>query len=186
MTTKDSGGVAAGGKADQLRQQLEFLTQKANSGDQKALTELRQFLDEHPEVEEHVGDLARLAEAHWVDLLVGTDSLTREAVKRQLAQLKEGLTGQRPSPVEKLVVDLVAVNFLAERHAEITAAASGNSTLEQAAFKLKRAESAQRRYLASLKMLTHLRALMPQGLAPDDQQGPDGGIRLYDPERQSA
>lgn len=186
MSTTEGGGVVAGGKASQLRQRLEALTKQANTGDQQALAELRTFLDDHPEVEEHVGDLARLAEAHWVELLVGTNALTREAVQRQLGQLKEGLAGSRPSTVEKLVVDLVAVNYLAERHAEITAAASGNSTLELAAFKLKRAESAQRRYLASLKMLTQLRALMPQGLAPDDQQPPGEGLRLYDPERQSA
>ena len=181
MSTTESGGGAVGvEEAGKLRQRLELLTRKANAGDQQALAALRRFLDEHPEVEEHVGDLARLAEATWVELLVGKDALSGEAVKRQLSQLKDGLAGSRPSAVEKLVVDLVAVNYLAEKQAEIAAAAPGNTSLDQAAFRLKRAESTQRRYLNSLKMLSHLRALMPQGLVPED------GPRLYDPDRKTA
>jgi hypothetical protein len=41
-------------------------------------------------------------------------------------------------------------------------------SLKQAAFNLKRLESAQRRYLNSMKMLTTVRASMPAGLAPYD------------------
>jgi hypothetical protein len=179
-TTESGGGVAGAGEAAELRQRLALLARKANEGDRQALADLRLFLDGHPEVEAHVGDLARLAEAAWVELLVGKDALTGEAVKRQLTQLKDGLAGSRPSAVEKLVVDLVAVNYLAERQAEIAAAAPDNKSLDQAAFRLKRAESTQRRYLNSLKMLSHLRALIPQGLVPED------GPRLFDPDRKIA
>jgi hypothetical protein len=179
-TTEGGGGAADVDRANKLRQRLEVLTQKANAGDQQALASLREFLDEHPEIEEHVGDLAALAETSWIELLVGNNALHREAVKRQLFQLKDSLTGSHSSTLEKLVVDLVAVNYLAERQAEIAAAALGTSSLGQAAFRLKRAESTQRRYLNSLKMLSHLRSILPQGIAPGE------GLRLHDPDRMIA
>ena len=77
-------------------------------------------------------------------------------------------------------MDLVAVNYPVERRAEIAAATPGNSSPDQAAFRLGRAESTQRRYLVSLEMLSHLRALLPQGIAPGE------GLRIYDPDRQIA
>jgi hypothetical protein len=122
--------------------------------------------------------LARLAEAAWIEHVVGKDALVGEAVKRRLTELKSNLSGERPTTLETLVVDLVAVNFLAERQAEISSAADTPS-LQEAAFRLKRAESTQRRYLASLKLLANLRALLPQGLEPE------GTLRIFDP-RESA
>ena len=49
--TESGGGVVSAEEARRLRQRLlEQLTEKANSGDQQALAEFRNFLDEHPEV----------------------------------------------------------------------------------------------------------------------------------------
>jgi hypothetical protein len=172
MPTKGNGGGAAEG----LRKRLEQLTQRANAGDRQALADLRAFLDEHPEVEEHIGDLARLAERHWIAALAGDDALLGETVKRRIVHLKEALAGPNPSEVERLVVGLVAVNHLAERHA----ADPSTKSIEQAAFRLKRAESAQRRYLASIKMLAQMRAILPHGLAPEGNPTPGGGLRIYD------
>ena len=52
---KKEGADAA--TADALRAELNRLTGEANKGDRKALEALRDFLDAHPEVETHVGDL---------------------------------------------------------------------------------------------------------------------------------
>jgi hypothetical protein len=182
MSTTGAGDAGAEG----LRKRLELLTEKANAGDRQALADLRAFLDERPEIEGHVGDLARLAEAHWIETVTAGDALASEAVKRRMAQLKADLAGKNPSTVEKLVADLVVVNYVAERHAEIAAADPSTKSLDQAAFRLKRAESTQRRYLASLKMLAQLRALLPHGLAPDGRPTEDGGLCLYDPGRKTA
>ena len=179
MTTTAHGGGVSDKEAARLQQLLKQLADKANTGDRKALADLRAFMDDHPEVEEHVGDLAKHAEAHWISLLTGDDCLTREAVTRHLAHLKANLGRARASPVEKLVIDLVAITYLAERQAEIAAASAERSSIDQAAFRLKRAESAQRRFLNSLKMLSQMRALLPQGQTPGE------GPRLYDPARKA-
>jgi hypothetical protein len=61
-------------------------------------------------------------------------------------------------------------------HAEIQAASPSSASLEQAAFRLKRAESSQKRLLVATKTLATLRALVPAGLVPARP------VSLYDPE----
>jgi hypothetical protein len=148
-----------------LQAMLSNLVAQANTGDRQALTELRHFMDRHPEIEESVGDLARMAESAWLDLLVGQNKLARESVQRLLVKLKRDLAGQHPTDLEKLLVDDIGICYLAKRQAEIAAAGSGGS-LTQAAIRFRRAESAQRRFLSAVKTLTNLRALVPEGLAP--------------------
>jgi hypothetical protein len=140
---------------------------KANAGDRNAFAELRAFLDSHPEIHRTVGDLTRRAEEVWLDLLVGDDALGRESVRRELTNLKTDLTGEHPAALEKLLVDEIGLCYLAQRQAQIAGSTTGGSIV-QAAFRLRRAESAQKRYLASMKTLANLRALVPAGLVPQN------------------
>lgn len=177
MPTKDSGGRAAAtpAQARRLRERLERLNARANAGEPRALAELEAFLRDQPEVLAAAGDLARHAEKAWIDLVVGADSFTRVAVASQVERLKAELAGPDPTPLEKLLVDHVVVAHLAERQAELGAAQPGGS-IQQAAFRLKKAESAQRRFLTAAKSLATLRALAPRAARPT------GTLRLYDPE----
>jgi len=177
MSTKDSGDREAADpeQARRLRQRLEKLNARANAGEPGALAELEAFLKDQPEVLAAAGDLARHAEKVWTDLVVGADSFTRIAVASQVERLKAELAGPDPSPLEKLLVDHTAIAYLAQRGAELSAAQSGG-TIPQAAFRLRKAESAQRRFLLATKSLATLQALQSQATRP--VKGP----RLYDPE----
>lgn len=53
---------------------LDVIIRKANEGDPKALAKLRTFLDENPQVWQHVGDLARTAEKAWITLIANGSS----------------------------------------------------------------------------------------------------------------
>jgi hypothetical protein len=81
--------------------------------------------------------------------------------------------------LEKLLVDEIGLCYLAQRQAQIAASATGGSVV-QAAFRLRRAESAQKRYLASMKTLANLRALVPAGLVPQN------GLRIHPESRKRA
>lgn len=177
MSTTEGGDreAATADQARRLRQRLERLNARANAGEPGALAELEAFLKDQPEVLAAAGDLARHAEEAWIDLVVGADSFTRVAVASQVERLKAELAGPDPSPLERLLVDHVVVAHLAERQAELSAAQTGGS-VQQAAFRLKKAESAQRRFLLATKSLATLRALQPRVTRP--VKGP----RLYDPE----
>jgi hypothetical protein len=163
-----------------LTTRLKELVARANTGDRESLEALRLFLDDHPEIQETVGDLTRTAEASWLDLLVSDDTLGRESVRRQLEKLKSDLAGTHAAGLEKLLVDEIGVCFLANRHAEIMAAGPAGGSLAQAAFRLRRADSAQRRFLSSIKTLATLRALAPEGMVPLNP------LRIYPEERKRA
>ncbi len=80
------------------------------------------------------------------------------------------MAGPDQSPLEKFLADHVVAQL-----AELLAAQTGGS-LPRAAFRLKTAEAAQRRFLAATKSLTALRALQPRAGFPRD------GLWVFDPE----
>lgn len=165
------------------KRELHALVTRAKQGDASALPRIRAILDHHPEIWETVGDLARYVEAAWIDLIAGDDALVRESMKRQACEWRAALSGPHATQAEKMLVDLVVNNWLAAQqaeHAQATQTGAGGS-LMQASYRLKRAESAQRKFLSAMKMLTTLRAAVPEGLAPINC------LRLYTEEdRESA
>jgi hypothetical protein len=134
------------------------LVRRARGGDVSALPQLRAALVAHPEVVDHVGDLERVVVRAWAELLGGGDAVSTEAVRQKAEQLRAELEG--------LLVGQVVAGWLEMSHAQLQAADAGKVTPPHATFRLKRAESAQRRYLAAIKMLTAVRALLPRGLLP--------------------
>jgi len=157
--------------------ELRTLVQQVQGGDPKALPRIRVILNEHPEVTLHLGDLSALVERAWLAVLAGDHPLAIEAMKRTIKEMKRDLAGEHPSALEKLLVGQVIVCWLELQHLQGASADPGRGSLEQANFRLKRLESAQRRFEGSIKALTTLRTLLPAGVAPA------GSIRLYDPEQ---
>jgi len=149
----------------QLVTQLRVLADKANGGDQQALFDLRSLFAEDQTLVTHLGDLAKYTEVTWLDALAGQNALMREAVSQKLADLKLTLAGPEPSTIEKLIVDLVSLNHLVASDASLREAASVRSNGHQIV-PSKRAESAQKRLVASLKLLMRLRTCVPAGLQP--------------------
>lgn len=156
-----------------LESKLTLLWQRANSGDRAAPAELRQFMDDHPEIHEVLGDLARYAEADLLNLLAGKNALQRESIQRRLLELKASLAGQHPTYLEKMLVDQIGICHMAYQHAEMAAASSIRCSISIGAFRQRRAESTQRRLIRAMKTLATLRALAPEGLAPLN------GFRIY-------
>jgi hypothetical protein len=146
--------------------QLLALVEEANGGDEAALVQLRAFLDAHPEVWETVGNLAKLAERYWIDLVVGQEFLASESVQRYVEKLRADLLGPEPTRMERVLVDEVVASYLAARHADLMASQPGTCSVALAALRYRRCESAQRRHQRALKNLAVLRAKVPEGLSP--------------------
>jgi hypothetical protein len=157
--------------------ELEALVQRAQAGDAGALPRIRQILDAHPEVWEHVGDLAALAERAWITVLAADNPLGVEAMKRTIAAIKADLAGEHPTPLERQLVGQIVSTWMELKYVETTSADPGPGSLEQAAFRLKRLESAQKRFDQAVKTLTTLRTLLPAGLAPA------GAIKVFEEKR---
>ena len=102
--------------------ELHPLLARAHRGDATVLPELQTFLDAHPEVWRQCGDLARHAEESLLTLATGNDLFGKEAVRKKLAEIKAELGGAEPPPLEKLLVERIAVCWLAVYFAEADAA----------------------------------------------------------------
>jgi len=160
--------------------EVRDLVNKAKHGDASVLPRLRHLLDDNPAIWEFAGDLERIVVRAWCDYLANGDPLTREAVQRKAQQLRTDLEGDHPTPLERLLVGQVVSHWLEMSHAQVAVTDAAGLTHAQAKFNLKRVESAQRRYLAGIRTLTTVRALVPRGLLPANP------IRLHDPERKKA
>jgi hypothetical protein len=176
---RPEGQQADGAPAPDYQKLFHQLVARANGGDPEALRRLRIFLDKNPWLWQRAGDLSAVAERSWIDLICGTNQLVAESVKRQIARLKKDLAGDDPTAIERVLVEHLAACYLAVQHAEIQAASPPGGSLEQAGFRLKRAESSQKRLLQATKTLATLRALVPGGLLPSSQ------MKAFAPEHQA-
>src|SRR5262249_47945085 len=140
------------------QQLFRELIHRANLGERLAVDRLKSFLDLNSPIWQRAGDLTAVAERAWVELIAGQDVFRTESVKRRLAELKDQLKGPHPTALEAVLCDLIGVAWLGVHHAEVQAASPAGGSLDQAAFKLRRAESSQKRLLAATKTLATLRA----------------------------
>jgi hypothetical protein len=145
---------------------LQELVEEANRGDKASLNVLRQFLEQHPEVWTKAGDLAAHAEASWIRLVTGGNSLAAEGVRRQAERLRAELLGGSATPIERLLVDQVVSCWLQLKHAEIAAGSNGKSSLTRERFHDQRLERVQRRYFGALKALSQIRKVPVSSLGP--------------------
>jgi hypothetical protein len=136
---------------------------RASQGNEACLQGLRKLLDGKPEIWKKVGDVSALAERAWVELLSPGNQLLAESIPRRLKELKSSLAGPSPTPLEATLIDYMAITWLAAHHGELAAAEVGGSP-EVARLRLRRAESAQKRFTAAVKTLSLVRALVPPGL----------------------
>ena len=116
----------------------------------------------------------------WAELLGGDNPPSVEAVRRKAERLRAELEGEAPAPLERLLAGQVVSGWLEMSHAQIKVSDPGASTLGQAGFNLRRAESAQKRYVAAMKALATVRQLLPRGLLPVNH------LRLHEPDKKLA
>jgi hypothetical protein len=144
-------------------QALQELVKRASDGNEYCLQGLRELLDKNAALWEAAGDVSALAERHWVEVIANGNALAQEAIPRKLKALKADLLGIDPTPLERLLVDVIAVTWLAAGHGEVVASRQDGS-LQQVASRQRRAESGQRRLLSAVKTLAVVRALLPRAL----------------------
>jgi hypothetical protein len=160
--------------------ELRALVVRAQGGDATALPRIRDILDERPEVWQHLGDLSAVAERAWITVLAADNPLAVESMKRTVAEMKADLAGEQPTRLERMLVDQVLACWMEAKYLEALSADLRPGSLDQASFRLKRLESAEKRYLNAVKTLIALRSLLPKGLAPSPT------VRLYEPLHKAA
>ena len=160
------------GKAETPRgrdmERLAELVQRAQQGDLTALPRLREALEGDPSLWQEYGDLAAQAQEAWLQLLAGTDYLLAESVRLKLGALRQELSAEGASPLEKLLIERVVACWLQTCYSDsVYAQAKGPASTPSVRQELmKRQDSSQRRYLAAIKQLALVRKLLRPALSP--------------------
>src|SRR5262245_53750852 len=84
-----------------------------------------------------------------------------ESMKLTVAATQAEMAGEHASCMARLLVDQVIACWIEVNYLESLAAEPAHGSVEVAGFRLKRLESAQRRYLQALKTLTTLAHARP-------------------------
>src|SRR6516162_6284002 len=147
---------------------LAELVQRGQQGDLTALPLLREALEGDPSLWQEYGDLAAQAQEAWLQLLAGTDYLLAESVRLKLGALRQELSAECASPLEKLLIERVIACWLQTCYSDsVYAQAKGPSSTPSVRQELmRRQESSQRRYLAAIKQLALVRKLLKPALSP--------------------
>jgi hypothetical protein len=148
-------------------ERLRWLIARARHGDASALPELRVALDVNPWAWQGYGDLVRIVEQSWIELMAADDLHLRESLLRQVADLKKELGGPTPTAIERLLVVRAAVTFLMTQYYDARQAqARGLSAAQAKQLRLEQG-AAQQRHLQALRALsTHQKFLAPPRTAP--------------------
>jgi hypothetical protein len=151
-------------RRDDVAAWLADLRERANRGDAEACRQVVQAYDEAGLWEKLTG-LAENVEVSYLDLLApkGQGQLyARKAIQRDIERRKAALLGERPTPLESVLVERVVANWLACQYADAKYAQTmpAATTLAQAEFLGRQVERASRQLLRSVTTLATLRRLM--------------------------
>jgi hypothetical protein len=148
---------------------FSWLVEQARNGNSDVLPELREILESRPDLWQFYGDLGRGAELAWIEAIVGKDLFWRENIGRKLDQMRKDLGIDQASPLEKLLIKRISMNWVRVHHADMAAAHAmkNSNSIKILGFWQKRLTDAERRYMASIGLLATLRRLLPSSAIPE-------------------
>lgn len=139
---------------------LQALIQRARSGDQTVLPELKKALDANAQIWKQVGDLHHHVEQVWLGVIGQRDLLVQESIRRQLRRLRRDLLKSCESVLEKHLVNQILATFLQTKHAELCLAAMEEGPLKQREHYARRVDQCNRRYATAIAQLLKARELL--------------------------
>ena len=146
-------------KTEWTSKEIYAVMQRAQDGNRTALAEMTPIMMKYPGVRQHLQDIAEKTQTKLIESVMATDNLLlKQEWAARLANLRKELEGDHPTPLERTLIERVVTCYLATNTADISATTSGMS-LDRAEYYDRRAERAQRRYLAAAESLARIRRL---------------------------
>lgn len=139
---------------------FEALNQKAATGDQAAVLELRQGLQRTPDLIERAGNASAAATAELIRLVSGELPWRQEATRLKLEELRREFAPV--GPLEAMLVERILMCWLQASYEDYHYAAlirTGGTPWESATAQQKLAERAGRRLQSAIKSLAQVRKL---------------------------
>ena len=147
-------------------EKLRGLLGKAEKGNKDAVPEIRQILDERPDLAWQFVDVAQVAEEALIEKMTGEEDLAvKEIMRCQLKAMREEIAGEKPSPLERLLAERVVATWLQIQLFEglYASGMSKGMTIAQGGYHQKRLEQTYRRHLSAIYALAQMRKLLKGG-----------------------
>ena len=145
-------------------EKLRGLLGKAEKGDKNAVPEIRQILDERPDLAWQFVDVAQAAEEALIEKMTGEEDLAvKEIMRCQLKAMREEIAGENPSPLERLLAERVVATWLQIQLFEGLYArgmSKGSMTIARDGYHQKRLDQTYRRHLSAIRALAQIRKLL--------------------------
>jgi hypothetical protein len=153
---------------------VKEVLERANRGDATVLPELKKIYDENPEFVECFGNLVDHAERNFLTLIAGPSLMGQEAIARKVAGQRARLAASTTSELETLLIDRIALSWLAVYHSDIDLAhylLNNPHALPAVQAASKRLDRAHARFLAAVRTLATVRKLVKPALSPLELAG---------------
>ena len=144
-------------------EKLQDLLRLAEQGQEDAVPEIRQILNEHPDLAWRYVDVAQSAEDALIEKMTREEDLaTKEIMRCQLEAMREQIAGENPSPLERLLAERIVATWLQIQLFEglYTSGMSKSMTIAQGSFHQKRLDQTYRRHLSAIRALAQMRKLL--------------------------
>jgi hypothetical protein len=143
-------------------EKLQDLLRLAERGEEDAVPEIHQILDERPDLAWRFVDVAHIAEDSLIEVMTKEQDLaTKELIRCQLEALREQIAGKNSSALERLLPERVVVTGLEVQFFEALYAKNVRKlTIPQAEHYQKRLDRAHRRHLSAIRALAQIRKLL--------------------------
>lgn len=143
--------------------ELSALVKRTNKADPAPadVAELREILKRMPDVAKQYGDLSQMVFNEVLHTCYDRQVLLREAIKQQGENLVEEFDYDRASPMEKLLIQQIVLNWLRYHETEMRwhMTSKDNPTIAQAEHWQRRLSMAQSRYLRAIETLARVKKL---------------------------
>ncbi len=142
---------------------LRELARKAEQGNHEVVSEIRQILEDDPDLPWRLMDVGKAAERLLINRMIRDGDLVgQEIMEHQLESMRREVAGDDASPLERLLAERVVATWLQVQHLEALWAASLNdSTQSKGDHYQKRLDGAHRNHLSAIRTLAQVRKLGP-------------------------
>lgn len=145
-------------------ERLRELNDKAEKGDRKVVPEIRDILQELPELAWKFVNYGKVAEWHMVERMTkDKDFASKEVLTRQLSAMRKEIVGEKPSPLERLLAERVVATWLQVQLYEgmYTASIDKSMSIKQGIYLQKLIDRAHRNHLSAIRTLAQIRKMGP-------------------------
>ena len=149
-------------ESEKTVEKLHDLLREAEQGQEDAVPEIRQILNEHPSLAWRFVDVAHIAEDALIEVMTEEGDLAaKELIRYQLEAMREEVAGKNSPALERLLSERVVLTWLEVQFFEMLYAKNMRKlTMPQEEHHQKRLDRAHRRHLSAIRALAQMRKLL--------------------------